>query len=60
VAPDASFATAIATLANDRNRLARMRSAAREYALTCSWDAVFTRVYEGYNDALRAGHLTTT
>jgi phosphatidylinositol alpha 1,6-mannosyltransferase len=31
-----------------------MRAAARAYALTCSWDAVFTRVYEGYRDALPA------
>ncbi len=52
VAQDSSFATAIATLANDRNRLAQMRAAAREYALTCSWDAVFDRVYQGYSEAL--------
>jgi len=51
VAPDSGFAAAIATLANDRQRLAQMRTTAREYALTCSWDAVFDRVYEGYNDA---------
>jgi hypothetical protein len=31
-----------------------MRTAAREYALSCSWDAVFTRVYEGYLEALPA------
>jgi hypothetical protein len=29
-----------------------MRIAARAYALTCSWDAVFDRVYAGYQDAL--------
>jgi glycosyltransferase involved in cell wall biosynthesis len=52
VVPDAGFANAIATLANDRARLTQMRTAAREYALTCSWDAVFARVYEGYKDAL--------
>ena len=52
VAADADFAKAIANLASDRARLAQMRAAAREYALTCSWDAVFTRVYEGYLGAL--------
>jgi glycosyltransferase involved in cell wall biosynthesis len=52
VAQDAGFAAAIATLANDRQRLAQMGTDAREYALTCSWDAVFTRVYEGYLEAL--------
>ncbi|WP_035347535.1 glycosyltransferase [Edaphobacter aggregans] len=52
IAPDAGFASVIATLARDRDRLTQMRAAARAYALTCSWDAVFTRVYEGYRDAL--------
>ena len=52
IAPDEDFATAIATLANDRHLLNRMRKDARAYALTCSWDAVFDRVYRGYSDAL--------
>lgn len=52
VTSDSGFASAIATLAEDRARLARMRIASREYALTCSWDAVFDRVYSGYQDAL--------
>jgi glycosyltransferase involved in cell wall biosynthesis len=52
VAADAEFSKAIATLANDRARLAEMRIAARAYALSCSWDAVFTRVYQGYLEAL--------
>lgn len=52
VAQDAGFAAAIATLANDRARLAQMRVDARQYALSCSWDAVFNRVYQGYLDAL--------
>jgi glycosyltransferase involved in cell wall biosynthesis len=52
IAPDAGFATAVARLARDRELLKRMRAAARANALTCSWDAVFTRVYEGYRDAL--------
>lgn len=52
IVPDSGFTSAIVTLANDRDRLAQMRIAARAYALTCSWDAVFDRVYAGYQDAL--------
>jgi phosphatidylinositol alpha 1,6-mannosyltransferase len=52
VTPDDGFATAVATLAQDRERLQRMRAAAREYALNCSWDAVFDRVYAGYETAV--------
>jgi glycosyltransferase involved in cell wall biosynthesis len=52
IVPDAGFVSAIAALAQNPQRLASMRSAARAYALTCSWDAVFDRVYEGYRDAL--------
>jgi phosphatidylinositol alpha 1,6-mannosyltransferase len=52
IVPDAEFARAIAVLAKDRARLDAMRAAAREYALSCSWDAVFDRVYAGYRDAL--------
>jgi glycosyltransferase involved in cell wall biosynthesis len=52
VVPDDGFARAIALLAADRmmggERLDRMRRAARAYALGCSWDAVFARVYAGY------------
>jgi glycosyltransferase involved in cell wall biosynthesis len=52
IVPDKDFASAIAAFASDRTRLTQMRSAAREYALSCSWDAVFDRVYAGYQDAL--------
>jgi len=52
VVPDIEFSKAIAALARDRSRLAYMRSAARDYALNCSWDAVFTSVYAGYLAAL--------
>jgi len=51
VAPDEGFAQAIAVLAGDRARLGQMGDAAREYALGCSWDAVFGRVYAGYGIA---------
>ena len=53
VTEDALFSEAVAKLAADRVQLERMRLAAREYALGCSWDAVFDRVYEGYEVALR-------
>jgi glycosyltransferase involved in cell wall biosynthesis len=46
--PDDGFAGAIAVLAHDRERLERMRTAARADALGYSWDAVFDRVVEGY------------
>jgi len=52
VRPDEGFAAAIADLIRDRERLAEMRTHAREYAVGCSWDAVFGRVYEGYRTAL--------
>jgi glycosyltransferase involved in cell wall biosynthesis len=54
VVPDDGFAQAIATLAADRARLKRMGHAASAYALGCSWDAVFSRVYEGYGFAKEA------
>ncbi|HEY6413901.1 MAG TPA: glycosyltransferase [Edaphobacter sp.] len=54
VAADDGFAGAIAVLVRDQERLQRMRGCAREYALGCSWDAVFGRVYEGYQTALTA------
>ena len=54
VVPDDGFAGAVAGLVRDRERLRRMRVCAREYALGCSWDAVFGRVYEGYLTALQA------
>lgn len=48
VARDEGFAGAVALLEGDRQRLGAMRTAARAYALGCSWDAVFGRVYAGY------------
>jgi len=52
VAEDDGFAAAVAKLANDRPKLEQMRAAAREYALGCSWDAVFGRVYAAYESVL--------
>jgi glycosyltransferase involved in cell wall biosynthesis len=48
VVEDEGFAGAIAGVLGDPERFARMRLAAREYALGCSWDAVFDRVYGAY------------
>jgi phosphatidylinositol alpha 1,6-mannosyltransferase len=53
VTNDDLFSEAVAKLVGDRAVLERMRLAAREYALGCSWDAVFDRVYAGYETALR-------
>jgi glycosyltransferase involved in cell wall biosynthesis len=53
VVGDDGFAGAVAELARDRGRLAAMRLAAREYALGCSWDAVFGRVYQAYAAVLK-------
>ncbi|NYF92042.1 glycosyltransferase [Tunturiibacter empetritectus] len=58
VMEDDQFSTAVADLVRDRARLEVMRLKAREYALGCSWDAVFDRVYAGYETLLpvrRAG-----
>ncbi len=46
------FAGAIAELARDRVRLRTMGEAARAYAMGCSWDAVFERVYAAYETVL--------
>ncbi len=48
VREDNGFADAVIELARDRGQLCRMGRAAREYALGCSWDAVFERVYAAY------------
>ena len=52
VTGDDGFAQAVVTLARDPDQLNRMRAAARQYAMGCSWDAVFGRVYEAYETAV--------
>jgi phosphatidylinositol alpha 1,6-mannosyltransferase len=52
VAEDAEFSGAIAGIISCPGRHARMRQAARAYALTASWDAVFDKVYEAYRGVL--------
>jgi phosphatidylinositol alpha 1,6-mannosyltransferase len=58
VTDDDHFSKTVAELVRDRSRLAAMRLRAREYALGCSWDAVFDRVYAGYGVALRKPNET--
>ena len=52
IAEDPDFAAAIATIARDRTLHNTMRANARAYALGCSWDAVFDRVYAAYQTIL--------
>jgi glycosyltransferase involved in cell wall biosynthesis len=52
VASDEDFAQAVATMLQQPERLAHMRLAARQYALTCSWDRVFDRLYAAYQPLL--------
>jgi glycosyltransferase involved in cell wall biosynthesis len=51
IARDEDFAPAIADLLANPTTLAGMRAAAREYALGCSWDAVFHRVLAEYPES---------
>ena len=52
IASDAEFASAVAGILADPERHAAMRQAAREYALTASWDSVFEGVYAAYETIL--------
>jgi phosphatidylinositol alpha 1,6-mannosyltransferase len=54
VTEDEQFAAAVARLIRDRTLLEEMRVKARAYAQGCSWDAVFDRVYRGYETALES------
>jgi glycosyltransferase involved in cell wall biosynthesis len=48
IAGDADFAQAIIEMVSAPQAFARMRSCARQYAMQCSWDAVFDRVVAAY------------
>lgn len=54
IVPDEDFTPAIAGVLRDPERHGAMRKAARAYALTASWDAVFDGVYAGYETILPA------
>lgn len=49
VRPAAQLPEAICDLVSDESSLHAMGQAARAYALTCSWDAIFDDVYAGYS-----------
>jgi phosphatidylinositol alpha 1,6-mannosyltransferase len=54
IATDDEFSGGVERLIRDPELHARMRVAARSYALTASWDAVFEGVYSTYEDVLTA------
>jgi len=54
IASDADFASAVAQVLANPAQHAQMRTAARAYALTASWDSVFEGVYAGYETILPA------
>lgn len=58
VVPDDQFTAAIKEILADPARHAAMRQAARAYALTASWDAVFEGVYAAYQGLTPAEQLT--
>ena len=60
IVTDEQFAAAIAELIDDPVRLAEMRKAAREYALTASWDSVFEGIYAAYRDLSHVASRSST
>lgn len=54
IVADEEFAAAISGILGDPAKHAAMREAARAYALTAGWDAVFEGVYAGYETILPA------
>ena len=52
IVDDSDFAPTIAAILNDPEQHQNMRKAAREYALTASWDSVFEGVYAAYEPLL--------
>jgi len=57
IVADDEFTEAIAGILGDPKRHQAMRKAARAYALTASWDAVFDGVYAGYETILPAARM---
>ncbi len=52
IAPDEGFAAVVAEILTDPAKHEAMRIAARKYAETASWDAVFEGVYDAYEAIL--------
>ena len=59
IARDDAFPDAIAQILRSPATLLAMRGNARAYALTCSWDAVFSAIYEAYRPLLRCRNAGT-
>jgi phosphatidylinositol alpha 1,6-mannosyltransferase len=59
VTTDAGFSTQLARLLREPALLETMRLASRRYALGCSWDAVFTRIYAAYRTILAPAFQST-
>jgi phosphatidylinositol alpha 1,6-mannosyltransferase len=55
IVEDDDFAAAVAGVLGDPVKHAEMRFAAREFALTMSWDSVFEGVYAAYEAMLESG-----
>jgi glycosyltransferase involved in cell wall biosynthesis len=53
IVADADFARAVSNFVDNPGLLAVARRAAREYALTTTWDAVFEGIYSRYISILR-------
>ncbi len=56
IVTDEEFSNAVAGVLRDPAQLAAMRRAARPYALTMSWDAVFEGVYAAYETILKPNY----
>lgn len=54
IVPDEGFSEAIAHILSDPVRHVQMRGAARNYALSASWDSVFDGVYSAYAQVVPA------
>jgi glycosyltransferase involved in cell wall biosynthesis len=54
IAADADFSAAVSAILGDPALHEKMRSSARAYALTATWDSVFEGVYAGYGTMLDA------
>jgi glycosyltransferase involved in cell wall biosynthesis len=58
IVPDDQFTAAITEILSDPDRHAKMREAARAYALTASWDSVFEGVYARYQGLFSSAKQT--
>ena len=56
ITEDDGFTDRVERLIRDPGRLSQMRLAARNYALGCSWNTVFSNVYSAYRTVLPAGY----